>query len=100
MNKAQLLLNLYNSAQIRRDYIENTPEDMRDYIMGNAYATYLQVDFEMMIETIFGDAADIVYTFINEWKPGDIVQMDEQFIPVGSPEQYIQYLSDYKIIPM
>ena len=69
LNKEQLFRELYKSDVKRLNYFDTVPHDLRA-VMLNQYTDHLFNDRDMLIKFAFGEHANSVEWFLNDWQPG------------------------------
>jgi len=100
MTKEQIFRNLYANYVNRDAYLDRIPNDLQTYVFDNTYSNLLSNDCAMMINHIFGDAADGIFWFLYEWQPGYEVGYHEHERAIQNIDDYIDWMKNVEHIDL
>jgi hypothetical protein len=97
LTKEKLFRELYKSSKERDAYIDAIPNDIKSAFFDNSYVNSALMDLDMLIYYVFGDFAESIFWFLNEWEPGFEVSFNEETAIINNIDEYIVWLKNVEI---
>lgn len=99
MNKIESKINILKEVRTLQKsanlFIDNIPENLaplQEFIIFNDYCVSNEKQIDILLKVIFGDMYIDIDWFLNEWKPGYSVIVDEKEYTFNTEEEYYDYL--------
>lgn len=94
--KEGLFRELYRNGEKQKEYADKIPLDIRMAFIDNEYAVRMNHENVMLLKAVFGSHYDSVSWFLNEWRPGFEIGIDEVTEKIMDIDQFINWMKKHE----